>query len=345
MSDKIRAFAQLGPGGPLEEIEIAAPGELLEHEVEIAVEMCSVCHSDVHLIDGDWGKQQRPLIVGHEIVGRIVRVGERVSEITPQGTRAPGTLVGVGWQAGSCMNCYECKTERPHLCQGGKLRTCVGRAGGFAERVVVDARFCFPLPPGINPKTAAPLFCAGLTVFSPLQRLRKPGENVGVVGIGGLGHLAIRFAKAQGGVVTAYDPDPEKEALAKSLGAFRFVNTRDVGSEKFVPQVPLLLVTTHADLDWNAWMKVLELEGTACLIGIPKKPIVLSPDPLLDDQKSITGSVIGSPKTMEAMLKIAARDKIEPIVERMPMTLENVNLALNRVREGKARFRIILDRV
>jgi len=323
----------MAPGDPLVSMELPDAGPLGATEVEIAVDHCSVCHSDVHLLDGDWGDVARPLVPGHEIVGRVVRSG-------PAAKISEGVLVGLGWQAGACGECLACRSEREHLCTGGKVRTCMGRQGGFADRVRCDARFCFELPPGLDPTTAAPLLCAGLTVFSPLERMGvREATRVGVIGVGGLGHLAVRFAAALGASVIAFDPDASKRELARSLGAADLVDARGP-----LPRgvVDLLLVTTHATLDWTTWMSVLDLEGTLCLVGIPGAPLTVSVDPLLDEQKRITGSVIGSTKTMRRMLSFAAEHGIAPIVERMPMS--SANDAIARVREGRARMRIILDR-
>lgn len=301
-------------------------------DVDIEVQHCSVCHSDVHLLDGDWGDIARPLIPGHEVVGRVVSAG-------PDATLAVGALVGVGWQCGACGRCPACTSGREHLCTGGKKRTCVGRQGGFATRVRVDADFAFELPTALDPTTAAPLLCAGLTVFSPLERLgAKAGVRVGVVGVGGLGHMAVRFASALGAEVIAFDPDLSKRDLATSLGARELVDARGALPSN---AVDVLLVTTHVTLDWDAWMKVLDLEGTLCLVGVPSEPLRLGVDPLLDEQKKITGSVIGSRATMRKMLAFAAQHGIAPITERMP--LEKANEAVASVREGRARMRIVLD--
>lgn len=291
--------------------------------IDVDVLHCSVCHSDVHLLDGDWGEVARPLVPGHEIVGRT----------------HDGRLVGIGWQAGSCGRCMHCMADHEHLCTIGKVRTCVNRPGGFASRVRVHENFCFDIPPSLDPAEASPLLCAGLTTFSPLERLRaQPDTRVGIVGIGGLGHLAVRFASALGAEVVAFDPDPSKADLAAKLGAEDFVDTRGPLPER---AVDILLVTTHANLDWNAWMRVLDLEGTLCLVGVPSAPITVDPDYLLDHQKKITGSVIGSPGTMRRMLSFAAEHRIAPIIERMPMS--RANDAVQRVREGRAWMRIVLD--
>jgi uncharacterized zinc-type alcohol dehydrogenase-like protein len=332
MSPTIRAYAQRTSRGPLEAVDLPHPGAPCGHDVEVRIDHCAVCHSDVHLLDGDWGDVARPLVPGHEIVGRVVARG-------PDATLAEGALVGVGWQCGACGRCAACLSGREHLCTGGKVRTCVGRQGGFATRVQVDSRFAFELPAALDAATAAPLLCAGLTVFSPLERFGAgPGVRVGVVGVGGLGHLAVRFAAALGAEVLAFDPDSSKRPLALALGARDLV---DVRGPLPVGAVDLLLVTTHASLDWNAWLKVLALEGTLCLIGVPSEPLRLGVDPLLDEQKRVTGSVIGSPATMRRMLAFAAEWAIAPITERLP--LARAAEAVARVREGHARLRIVLD--
>lgn len=332
MESTIHALAQRAPRGALEPIDLPDPGAPAGHDIDIEVRHCSVCHSDVHLLDGDWGEVARPLVPGHEIVGRVVRRG-------PAAALAEGALVGVGWQAGACGTCTACRTGREHLCTGGKVRTCVGRQGGFASRVRVDSRFAFELPPALDASTAAPLLCAGLTVFSPLERLgARPGTRVGVVGVGGLGHVAVRFASALGAEVIAFDPDAAKRELALSLGARDLLDARGPLPAN---AVDLLLVTTHASLPWDEWMKVLDLEGTLCLIGVPSAPLRVGVDPLMDEQKKITGSVVGSPATMRRMLAFAAEHRIAPITERMPFA--RANDAIARVREGRARMRVVLD--
>jgi uncharacterized zinc-type alcohol dehydrogenase-like protein len=328
----IHALAQTAPRTPLEPVVLAEPPPPEGRDVDVEVMSCSVCHSDVHLLDGDWGDVSRPLVPGHEIVGRVVRAGDEAG-------LALGTVVGIGWQCGACGACGACLSGREHLCTGGKLRTCVGRQGGFATRVRCDARFCFELPATLDLASAAPLLCAGLTVFSPLERLgAKAGMRVGVVGIGGLGHLAVRFARALGAEVLAFDPDMSKRELVRGLGASELVDARGP-----LPSgaVDLLLVTTHASLAWDEWMRVLDLEGTLCLVGVPGAPLSLAADPLMDEQKTVTGSVIGSPQAMRRMLALAARASIAPVVEHMP--LARANEAVARVRDGSARMRVVLD--
>jgi uncharacterized zinc-type alcohol dehydrogenase-like protein len=209
----------------------------------------------------------------------------------------------------------------------------VNRPGGFATRVRVARGFAFEIPEGIDASIAAPLFCAGATVFAPLERLRLGvGASIAIVGLGGLGHLAVQFARAMGAEVTVFDPLAEKRALAEALGARRFGEGDGFDA---------ILVTTHANLDWDAWMKKLSLEGTLCLVGVPSRNVEVSVDRLLDEQKKITGSVIASPATMKRMLAFAAEHGIAPVVERLPMS--QANEAIARVRAGQARMRVVLD--
>jgi uncharacterized zinc-type alcohol dehydrogenase-like protein len=322
----VPAFAQLAPKGLLEPIELPDFATPDAGMVDVDVLHCSVCHSDVHLLDGDWGEVTRPLVPGHEIVGRT----------------SDGRLVGIGWQAGSCGACDQCRAGDEHLCTVGKVKTCMNRPGGFAAKVRVHEKFAFEIPNGLDPAVASPLLCAGLTTFSPLERLAVgKGTRVGIVGFGGLGHVAVQFAKALGAKVVAFDPDHEsreKRDLARSLGADELVDSRGALPER---ALDVLLVTTHANLDWDSWMRVLDLHGTLCLVGVPSAPVTVNPDFLLDHQKKITGSVIGSPRTMRRMLAFSAEHHIAPIIERMPMS--RANEAIDRVRKGAARMRIVLD--
>jgi alcohol/geraniol dehydrogenase (NADP+) len=329
----MRAYAQLSEKEPLVAIEV--PELPLDvGEVEVEVTQCSLCHSDLHLLDGEWGPQQRPLVVGHEIVGRV------------QQSRHPsigvGSVVGIGWQAGSCGICACCTQGQEHLCLQGKKRTCVGRTGGLAERVRVEGRFCFPLPESLLAQGAdgiAPLLCAGLTVFSPLTRFAcSKGKTIGVVGFGGLGHLAVQFAHKLGAEVVVFDPVTEKKQLATRLGANAFVTK---GEALPTDACDLLLVTTHANLDVASYLKALRLHGTLCLLGVPSEPLRVPIDPLLDEQKSVTGSVIGSPKTMQEMLHFAGMHGIRAITETMGFA--ECNEAIAKLRKGEARMRIVLQ--
>src|SRR5438477_10141571 len=202
------------------------PGALGAGEVEIKISHCGICHSDVHLIDNDWGFSKYPFIPGHEIVGTVVAMGADVRN------HAIGQRVGVGWQADSCGICEWCRQGDEHLCAKSQP-TCVGRNGGFADKVRVNSKFAIPVPEALESENAAPLMCGGITVYSPLRNHGvRPSSRVGVIGIGGLGHLGIQFAKAFGAEVTAFSTSKDKEEEARKLGAHNFVNTRDTGALK-----------------------------------------------------------------------------------------------------------------
>ncbi len=329
--DRFAALVQTDVGGPLAAGSLALAPPVAD-EVDVEVSVCSLCHSDLHLLDGDWSAP-RPLVPGHEIVGRVVRLGPAARGLVA------GARVGVGWQAGACGACEACARGSVQLCVGGKERTCVGRPGGFARFVRARAPFCFPIPDALDDAHAAPLLCAGLTVFSPLERFGVgAGHRVGVVGCGGLGHLAVAFARARGAEVIVFDTDLSRADLARSLGASELRDARGPLPER---AVDLLLVTTHAALDFSAWFAVVRLEGTMCLVGVPPGPVTVDADGLLDGQKTLTGSVVGTPATMRAMLTFASTSGVRPVIETAP--LSRANDAVVALREGRARMRIVLE--
>src|SRR6201996_129299 len=264
------------------------PGELQTHEVEIKISHCGVCHSDVHLIDNDWGISKYPFIPGHEIVGTVVGVGSGGKE------RTVGERVGVGWQADSCGICEWCRQGDEHLCAKSQP-TCVGRNGGFADRIRVNSRFAIPVPAALESESVAPLMCGGITVYSPLRNHDvRPSSRVGVIGIGGLGHMGIQFAKAFGAEVTAFSTSKDKEAEAKSLGAHHFVNTRDTGAlKKVAGSFDFLLSTVSADQDWQGYVNALRPKGTLCIVGVPPSGLQLQAFPLIAGQKAVSGSPSG----------------------------------------------------
>jgi len=311
------------------------PGELKAHEIEIKISHCGVCHSDVHLIDNDWGISKYPFIPGHEIVGTVVAVGSDVTD------RTMGERVGVGWQADSCGICEWCRQGEENLCAKAQP-TCVGRNGGFADRVRVNSRFAVPVPTALESENAAPLMCAGITVYSPLRNYGvRPSSRVGVIGIGGLGHLGIQFAKAFGAEVTAFSTSKDKEAEAKTLGAHNFVNTRDTGAlKKVAGSFDLLLSTVSADQDWQAYVNALRPKGVLCLVGAAPAPVQVQGATLITHQKAISGSNTGSPHDLSEMLDVAARHGVKAITERFAMA--KANDAVTKVKKNQVRYRAVL---
>ncbi len=311
------------------------PGPMQANEVEVRISHCGICHSDIHLIDNDWGLSRYPFVPGHEIVGTVSAVGAGVRD------RAVGQRVGIGWQADSCGICEWCKQGEENLCADAQP-TCVGRNGGYADSVRVNARFAIPVPEVLQSENVAPLLCAGITVYSPLRNLGvRPASRVGIVGIGGLGHLGLQFAKAFGAEVTALSTSTDKEAEARRLGADHFVNTRDNGGlKKIAGSFDLLLSTVSADQDWPALVACLRPKGTLCVVGVPPSPIAVQAFPLIAGKRSLAGSNSGSPQDLHEMLNVAARHSIKAITERFPMA--KANEALLRVKKNQVRYRAVL---
>jgi uncharacterized zinc-type alcohol dehydrogenase-like protein len=311
------------------------PGELQPNEVEIKISHCGVCHSDVHLIDNDWGISKYPFIPGHEIVGTVVAVGSDVRD------RTMGERVGVGWQADSCGICEWCRQGDEHLCAQSQP-TCVGRNGGYADRIRVNSHFAIPVPKVLDSENVAPLLCGGITVYSPLRNHGvRPSSRVGVIGIGGLGHMGIQFARAFGAEVTAFSTSKDKEKEAKELGAHYFVNTRDTGAlKKVAGSFDFLLSTVSADQDWGAYVNALRPKGTLCVVGAAPSPIQLSAFALIGGQKAVSGSPTGSPRDLHEMLDVAARHNVKAITERFAMS--KANDAVAKVKKNQVRYRAVL---
>jgi alcohol/geraniol dehydrogenase (NADP+) len=311
------------------------PGDLKANEVEIKISHCGVCHSDVYLIDNDWGMSKYPFIPGHEIVGTVVAAGDLVRDV------AVGERVGVGWQADSCGICEWCRRGEEILCAQAQP-TCVGRNGGFADKVRVNSRFAIRLPRALESENAAPLLCGGSTVYNPLRNYGAgPSSRVGIIGIGGLGHLGIQFAKAFGAEVTALSTSKDKEHEAKELGAHSFVNTRDTGSlKKVAGSFDLLLSTVGADQDWAAYVNALRPKGVLCLVGAPPSAMSLQAFPMVLGQKAVAGSRAGSPQDLYQMLDVAARHNIKAVTERFAMA--KANEAVAKVKKNQVRYRAVL---
>jgi uncharacterized zinc-type alcohol dehydrogenase-like protein len=311
------------------------PGNLGSREVEIGISHCGICHSDLHLIANDWGISQYPFVPGHEIIGTVTAVGPEVHSLSV------GERVGLGWQSNSCGECEWCTKGLENLCPLMEA-TCVRRHGGYADRVRANARFVFPIPEPLNSEQAAPLLCGGITVYNPLRSYEiNPSSRVGVIGIGGLGHIAIQFARVFGAEVTAFSTSAEKEREARQLGADRFVNTRESRALKEVAgSLDFVLSTVNADQDWSVYIQALRPTGTLCFVGVPPSPVTLAAFPLIAGMRAVTGSPIGSPARIREMLDVAARHGVKAMTQPFPMA--SVNDALAKVKKNKVRYRAVL---
>ncbi|HVP11316.1 MAG TPA: NAD(P)-dependent alcohol dehydrogenase [Phycisphaerae bacterium] len=329
----IKAYAAHGCGQALEPFAYEPP-PLGPHDVDIAVTHCGICHSDVHMIDNDWKMSRYPLVPGHEVVGTVAATGSAVTHLKK------GQRVGLGWQSGSCMECEWC-IRGDETCCPKEEGTIVGRHGGFAGAVRADGRFAIPIPEGLSSETAAPLLCGGVTVYTPLKTNVQPASRVGVIGIGGLGHMAIRFAHAMGCEVTAFSTSPDKRAEAKTHGADNFVVSTDAEQlRRAAASMDVLISAVTVDLDWEAWLKVLRPRGTLALVGASPGNVSVPVNALIVGKKSIQGSAIGNRSTIREMLEFAARHGIGAQTEVVPMS--EVNAAINKVRTNRARYRMVL---
>lgn len=331
----IRSYAALEAGQPLQPYDYDA-GELKAHEVEVKVEYCGVCHSDLSMIDNEWGGAKYPLIAGHEVIGTITQLGSEARGLEV------GQRVGIGWTADSCQHCDCCIGGKQVLCQNGTTATIVGHAGGFAETVRAGWQWVIPVPDDLNPEVAGPLLCGGITVFDPLLRHNIQGvHKVGVIGIGGLGHIAIKLAKAWGCEVTAFSSSPDKTQEILDMGAHQVINSRDKDQLKALRgQFDLIINTINVSLDWIPYFAALAPEGKFHTVGVVLEPLAVPAGVLIGGAKVVTGSPTGSPLALRQLLRFAARTQVEPTVEVFPMS--QINEAIQHLRDGKARYRVVL---
>lgn len=335
MNTSIQAWAALSAGARLVPFDYQ-PGVLGGEEVEIRVESCGICHSDLSMIDNEWGKTVFPLVAGHEIVGTVVAAGSHAKNAVV------GERVGLGWYSDSCMSCRTCMGGDHNLCRETR-KTIVGRHGGFADRVRCHWSWALKLPAGIDSRRAGPLFCGGITVFAPILNFGvKPTDRVGVIGIGGLGHLALQFLSKWGCHVTAFTSNPAKIPEAVGFGAHDVIDSRDYEAmAKVEGSFDFILSTVNVALDWNRYLSLLAPDGRLHFVGAVMEPIEVRAFSLISGRKSIGGSPLGSPATLMDMLDFCARHEIAPRTEHFPMS--SINEALDHLRAGKARYRIVLD--
>ena len=331
----IHAYAALKAGAALEPYQFDA-GELQPHQVEVKVEYCGLCHSDISVINNDWKSSVYPVVAGHEIIGTIVQLGSEAKGLKV------GQRVGIGWTAESCQYCDPCVSGQQVLCSGEKTATIVDHAGGFADKVRAGWQWVIPLPEDLDPESAGPLLCGGITVFDPILKHQIQAiHHVGVIGIGGLGHMAIKLLKAWGCEITAFTSNLDKTEELKAMGADHVVNSRDTTALKAQHgKFNLLLSTVNVTLDWSAYLTTLAPNGTVHMLGLVLEPMQISAGTLIGGAKSVTGSPTGSPAALRQLLKFAARKNIAPQIEVFPMS--QLNEAIERLHSGQARYRIVL---
>lgn len=287
------------------------------------------------MLKNEWGMTSYPFVPGHEAIGTVMAIGDHVKHVSV------GQRVGLGWMAGSCKGCEQCLTGNHNLCPTAE-QTIVGRFGAFADRARCNWEWAIPLPAELDASKAGPLFCGGITVFNPLLEFDvQPTDRVGVIGIGGLGHLALQFLNKWGCDVTAFTSSDSKAEEAKSLGATHVVNSRDDEQMKKVAgSFNFILSTVSADLNWQSYVDALAPRGRLHFVGVPPSPLTVHAFAFIGAEKQISGSPLGSPSTVAKMLDFCARHGILPVTENFKMS--EVNDALAHLEAGKARYRIVL---
>lgn len=329
----ILGYAAKAVGQALEPFTYEPP-KLGEHDVRVSVTHCGLCFTDIHGIDNYYGVVTYPFVPGHEIVGYVSEVGK-----TPSGLKI-GDRVGIGWLGRSCGECEWCKSGEEQLCIDIVQDGTWVPYGGFSSSVVVDSRFAYLIPDTMSSEVAAVLMCAGITVYNPLRLYAKQNtQKIGIIGIGGLGHLAIQFAHSLGYEVTVISSSPAKKEEALAFGADYFVVSDDVASfRKLEFNFDRMLCTAHGEINWEWLLTILKKRGKLVLIGFPD--VAFNSTDLVVHELSITGSFLGNRATMREMLSFAQTHGIKPWIELMPMS--KVNEAIEKLKQNKARYRIVL---
>ena len=340
---QVRGYATKDSSLPLEpfDFERREPGP---HDVVVDIQFCGVCHSDIHQARNEWGGSMYPLVPGHEIVGTATMVGKEVRKFKV------GSSVGVGTFVDSCRSCGPCKKGEEQYCEKGAIFTYNsyerdGKSltqGGYSTRITVDEAYAFTIPKGMAPQKTAPLLCAGTTTYSPMRHFGvKENSRVAVVGLGGLGHMAVKFAKAMGASTTVLSHSPEKEGDAGRLGADGFITTRDsTVFEKYSSSFDFVLDTVSAKHDFNFYLNMLAYDGTMVLLGVPE-PSPVAPSSLQGRRVRLIGSNVGGTKDTQEMLEFCTRHGITADVEVIPM--QRINEAFDRTVRSDVHYRFVID--
>ncbi|MFM1866703.1 MAG: hypothetical protein RL591_111 [Planctomycetota bacterium] len=339
-----RAYAAQSPSSALapHAIQRRAP---LANDVEIDILFCGVCHSDLHFARNEWGFTQYPVVPGHEILGRVTRVGANVTKFKV------GDLASVGCLVDSCRTCDCCKKGLEQYCMTGAIFTYNGEDkhlggmtyGGYSERVVVDEKYTLRVPANLDPAAAAPLLCAGITTWSPLKHWNAgPGKKVGIVGLGGLGHMGVKFARALGAHTVLFTTSPSKVADGLRLGAHEVVISKDEAEMvKHASSFDLIIDTVSADHSLDALMALIKLDGTMCMVGVPPSPQQIAAFSLILPRRNLAGSCIGGIAETQEMLDFCGKHNIVCDIEKIRM--DEINTAYERMLKSDVKYRFVID--
>jgi uncharacterized zinc-type alcohol dehydrogenase-like protein len=338
-----KAYVAISPTAPLESgiVERRDPGEF---EVSIAIKFTGICHSDIHTARGDWASINYPVVVGHEIAGVVEAVGAKVTRYSV------GDRVGVGCFVDSCRDCANCRAGEEQHCLLGSVSTynSVGRdglptAGGYSSSIVVDENYVLRIPDGLPLDSAAPLLCAGITMYSPLRNWNAgPGKRVAIIGMGGLGHMGVKMAAAMGAEVTVLSQSLKKEEDARRLGSQHYYATSDRASfEVLAGRFDLIINTVSADIDVDQYLSLLALDGTLVLVGLPSKPLTQRAWSLVAFRRNLAGSKMGGVAQTQEMLNFCAAHGLGAEVE--VIQASKINDAFDRVTASDVRYRFVID--
>lgn len=341
---EVKAYAAKKESGDLSQIEIERR-DTTKDDVAIEITYCGVCHSDIHTVQNDWGGAKYPVVPGHEIIGRVTKVGDNVKEFNE------GDLVGVGCMVDSCQTCASCKEDLEQYCENGNTMTYNGEDkhlgghtfGGYSESIIVNKKFVLNIPENLDEKAVAPLLCAGITTYSPLRQWDvKEGDKVGVIGLGGLGHMGIKFAHAMGAHVVMITTSPGKAEDAKKLGADEvLISKKDEEMEKHANSFDFLLNTIPVGHDTNPYINLLKRDATMVLVGAIEPLDPIHGGGLVLKRKRLAGSLIGGIKETQEMLDFCGEHDIVSDVEMIDM--KEINTAFKRVKDNDVKYRFVID--
>ena len=341
---KTNGYAAQSAGAALEPFSFRRR-DVGARDVLIDIQYCGVCHSDIHQVRDEWGGSIYPMVPGHEIVGRVARVGGEVSKFRE------GDLAGVGCFVDSCRTCRNCREGEEQYCENHLVATYNGTEkdektptyGGYSTGIVIDEDYALRIPEALPLAGAAPLLCAGITTYSPLRRFKVgEGQKVGVVGLGGLGHMGVKLAASLGAHVTVFSTSPGKEQDARALGAHDFVVTREQGwSDALAGKYDFVLDCVSADHDINLYLNLLRREGALALVGLPEKPMQVGAFSLITNGRALVGSMIGGIRETQEMLDYCAEKGISSDIELIP--IQRIDEAYDRTVKGDVRYRFVID--
>ena len=315
-----------------------------DHDIVIDIGYCGICHTDIHQVGDEWGGSKFPMVPGHEITGTVSQVGPKVTRYKA------GDRVGVGCFVNSCRKCGPCSKNLEQYCTEGMVTTYNGTEkdgtptqGGYSNKIVVDENYVLSIPDNLPLDKAAPLLCAGVTLYSPLMHWKaRPGKKVGIIGLGGIGHMGVKLAHALGAEVTVLIHSLKKQEDGKKLGADHFYATSDPTTfEKLKGYFDLMINTVSAELDWNKYLDLLALDGAMVVVGIPEKEIPVGSYPLVAGRRSLAGSLIGGIKETQEMLNFCSKNNIASEIEVIP--IQKVNDAYKRILASDVRYRFVID--